>query len=54
MSRTVTLIPGDSVGPEIAKEVTRIVESSGANIKWDWQESGWLNVVNFLNTILNH
>lgn len=40
MSRTVTLIPGDSIGPEIAKEVTRIVESSGANIKWDWQESG--------------
>jgi len=40
MSRTVTLIPGDSFGPEIAKEVTRIVDSSGANIEWDWQESG--------------
>ena len=40
MSRTVTLIPGDSVGPEIAKEVMRIVDSSGAKLKWDWQESG--------------
>ena len=40
MSRAVTIIPGDSVGPEIAKEVMRIVESSGAKIEWDWQESG--------------
>ena len=40
MSRIVTVIPGDFVGPEIAKEVTRIVDSAGTNIEWDWQESG--------------
>lgn len=40
MSKTVTIIPGDWIGPEIAKEVTRVVDSSGAKIDWDWQESG--------------
>jgi len=40
MSKTVTIIAGDWVGPEIAKEVMRIVDSSGAKIEWDWQESG--------------
>ncbi len=40
MSKTVTIIPGDWVGPEIAKEVIRVVDSSGAKIEWDWQESG--------------
>ena len=40
MSKTVTIIPGDWIGPEIAKEVTRVVDASGAKIEWDWQESG--------------
>jgi len=40
MSKTVTIIPGDWVGPEIAKEVMRVVDSSGAKIDWDYQESG--------------
>ena len=40
MSKTVTIIPGDWIGPEIAEEVTRVIDSSGAKIEWDWQESG--------------
>ena len=40
MNKTVTIIPGDWIGPEIAEEVTRIVDSAGAKIEWDWQESG--------------
>ena len=40
MSKTVTIIPGDWIGPEIATEVMRVVDSSGAKIEWDWQESG--------------
>lgn len=34
-SRTVTLIPGDGIGPEITKSVVDVVEALGAPIKWE-------------------
>merc|ERR1719244_413406 len=33
--RTVTLIPGDGIGPEIAASVQRIFEAAEAPIAWD-------------------
>ncbi|MHA1238081.1 MAG: isocitrate/isopropylmalate dehydrogenase family protein [Candidatus Odinarchaeia archaeon] len=33
--KTVTLIPGDGIGPEICDAMVRVVDASGAKIKWD-------------------
>jgi isocitrate dehydrogenase (NAD+) len=35
MKHTITLIPGDGIGPEVASNVVRIVEASGVDIKWE-------------------
>ena len=38
--QTVTLIPGDGIGPEITNAVTTILEKAGAQIEWDIQTAG--------------
>ena len=40
MPHTVTLIPGDGVGPELAAAARRVLDASGASIDWDVQEAG--------------
>ncbi len=35
MKHTVTLIPGDGIGPEVAHAVKRILDASGAGINWE-------------------
>ena len=40
MARTVTLIPGDGIGPEISRATVRILEAAGADIEWDEQVAG--------------
>jgi len=35
MKHTVTLIPGDGIGPEVAHAVKRILDASGADINWE-------------------
>ncbi|MEW6411996.1 MAG: isocitrate/isopropylmalate dehydrogenase family protein [Candidatus Zixiibacteriota bacterium] len=40
MAKTVTLIPGDGIGPEITDAVVRVIEASGAGIEWDRQLAG--------------
>ena len=37
---TVTLIPGDGIGPSITDAVVRVVEATGARIEWDRQIAG--------------
>ncbi|HZE89784.1 MAG TPA: isocitrate/isopropylmalate family dehydrogenase [Verrucomicrobiae bacterium] len=37
---TVTLIPGDGIGEEIADQVVRIVQATGVSLGWDRQLSG--------------
>jgi len=37
---TVTLIPGDGIGPEISEVTRRVIEATGVDIKWDVQEAG--------------
>ena len=39
-SYTVTLIPGDGIGPEITKATTDIIKASGVSIDWDRQIAG--------------
>ncbi|HEX6749507.1 MAG TPA: isocitrate/isopropylmalate family dehydrogenase [Longimicrobium sp.] len=40
MAQTVTLIPGDGIGPEITESVVRILEAAGAELQWDEQIAG--------------
>lgn len=37
---TVTLIPGDGIGPEITKATRHVIEATGVSIKWDFHEAG--------------
>lgn len=37
---TVTLIPGDGIGPEVAAATRRVVDELGADIEWDVQDAG--------------
>jgi len=37
---TVTLIPGDGIGPELTRAMTRVVEATGVDIAWDVAEAG--------------
>ncbi|HNW25958.1 MAG TPA: isocitrate/isopropylmalate dehydrogenase family protein [Candidatus Gastranaerophilaceae bacterium] len=38
--RTVTLIPGDGIGPEITDCVVKIIKKSGLELNWDVQTAG--------------
>jgi isocitrate dehydrogenase (NAD+) len=40
MPHTVTLIPGDGVGPELAEAARQVIDASGARIEWEVQEAG--------------
>src|SRR4030043_498487 len=37
---TITLIPGDGVGPEIAEATRRVIEATGVSIKWEGHDAG--------------
>jgi isocitrate dehydrogenase (NAD+) len=37
---TLTLIPGDGIGPEVTEAVVRIVEASGVDISWERHDAG--------------
>ncbi len=39
-THTVTLIPGDGIGPEVAEATVRSVAASGARVEWDTVEAG--------------
>jgi isocitrate dehydrogenase (NAD+) len=40
MAHTITLIPGDGIGPEVTNAVIRILAVSGVAIDWDSQDAG--------------
>jgi isocitrate dehydrogenase (NAD+) len=40
MSQTVTLIPGDGIGPSISEATVRILDAAGADLTWERQEAG--------------
>ena len=44
MTRTITLIPGDGIGPEVTDAVVRILDAAGVSIEWDQHEAGVLAV----------
>ena len=40
MTHTITLIPGDGIGPEVTEAVVRILTASGVSIEWEPQVAG--------------
>lgn len=37
---TITLIPGDGIGPSISESTRRIIESTGVEVSWELEEAG--------------
>jgi len=37
---TITLIPGDGIGPEISEATRRVLDATGVKIKWEIQDAG--------------
>jgi isocitrate dehydrogenase (NAD+) len=44
MTHTLTLIPGDGIGPEVTDAVLHILKASGVSIDWDRHDAGILAV----------
>jgi len=40
MAYTITLIPGDGIGPEVVRATVRVLEATGLDFVWDEQEAG--------------
>jgi isocitrate dehydrogenase (NAD+) len=40
MKHTITLIPGDGIGPEVTAAVVRIIEASGVEVEWETHYAG--------------
>ena len=40
MKHTITLIPGDGIGPEITEAMIKVVEATGVDVKWDIVNAG--------------
>jgi isocitrate dehydrogenase (NAD+) len=40
MTHTITLIPGDGIGPEVSSAVVRVIEATGVEIAWETHYAG--------------
>jgi len=40
MAHRVTFIPGDGTGPEISEATQRVLEATGIDFEWDFQNAG--------------
>jgi isocitrate dehydrogenase (NAD+) len=62
MMHTITLIPGDGIGPEVTDAVLHILQATGVSIEWERHEAGVLAVEktgeslpkSLLDSILTH
>jgi len=41
MSHTITLIPGDGIGPEISDAAKHVIEATGVKIEWEIHDAGF-------------
>jgi isocitrate dehydrogenase (NAD+) len=44
LTHTITLIPGDGIGPEVTEAVVRILKAAGVSIEWEHHHAGVLAV----------
>ena len=42
MKHTITLIPGDGIGPEVTGAVVKILETAGLDVEWESYLAGVL------------
>ena len=40
MGHTVTLVPGDGIGPEVARAMQRVADATGVEIEWEVHQAG--------------
>ena len=40
MTRTVTLIPGDGIGPEVVEATLRVLDAAGVQLEWERRQAG--------------
>ena len=40
MNKTITVIEGDGIGPEVAEATVRVLEATGVRIEWERVEAG--------------
>src|SRR5918999_5880213 len=40
LTHSVTFIPGDGTGPELAEATRRVLEATGVEFDWDFQDAG--------------
>ena len=40
MKHTITLIPGDGIGPEVSSAVVRVIEAAGVDVQWETHYAG--------------
>jgi isocitrate dehydrogenase (NAD+) len=48
---TITLIPGDGIGPEVTSAVVRIIEAAGLDVQWETHYAGAQALEKFGNTL---
>jgi len=48
---TVTLIPGDGIGPSIADAAQRVIEATGVDIQWELAPAGIAAIETFKDPI---
>ncbi len=46
MSRTITLLPGDGIGPEVSAATVRVLEAAGLDVEWESHTAGAEAVAN--------
>src|ERR671917_842686 len=51
MKHTITLIPGDGIGPEVSAAVVRIIEASGVEVQWETHYAGAQALEKFGHTL---
>jgi len=51
---TVTLIPGDGIGPSIADVAVRVIEAAGVDIRWERVEAGMSAIDKFKDPLPEH
>lgn len=51
MKHTITLIPGDGIGPEVSSSVVRIIEAAGVEVEWETYLAGAQALAKFGDTL---
>ena len=54
MAHTVTLIPGDGIGPELAEATRRVLDASGVAFEWEVVEAGEASIAEYGTPLPEH